>query len=415
MAPLSRQRLYTKLSNYTQLYSAIASGTKDTGSWVQRLEEELSETTGTHALCTIRARVALYVGLQTLFETTTRREVLLSPYTIFDVVNMVIAAGGTPVFVDTELQTCNISADAVERRISSSTAAVLVTHLHGLASDVKRIRALCDVHGAAMVEDAAQSVGTMVDGQDVGSFGDMSAYSFGMMKNINAFNGGMLLIKDPEMAESARRKLSSFPVVGTKDLLMRSAYGVVLDVATAPLVFKMATYWAFKYGYLYDVGAINSISKSERNPVLRAQVPDNYKQGFSQIQAKIVLDQLPTIKAFGQQRIAHAMRYFDGLQDIQELQLPPRHEDGSHTYMSFPIQTSRRDELIAHLFRNGRDCAAQHLRNCAELDAFSEYASPCPNAQQTSGNTILLPTYPRYSIAEIDENITAIRDFFQPK
>ena len=61
----------------------------------------------------------------------------MSPYTIHDVVNMVLCAGGNPIFADIEKSTCNISANAIEELIDDNTGAVMITHLHGLACDIE--------------------------------------------------------------------------------------------------------------------------------------------------------------------------------------------------------------------------------------------------------------------------------------
>ena len=97
------------------------------------------------------------------------RRVVLSPYTLSDVVNMVVVAGAEPVFADVERETCNIDPAQVEELIDDSTDAVIVTHLHGLICDMDRIGAICRERGVALIEDAAQACGPQCGGRRAGT------------------------------------------------------------------------------------------------------------------------------------------------------------------------------------------------------------------------------------------------------
>jgi hypothetical protein len=71
-----------------------------------------------------------------------------------------------------------------------------------------------------------------------------------------------------------------------------------------------------------------------------------------------------------------------------------------------------RADFLRFMMREHRDVAAQHLRNCAGLPCFEEFARDCPNARVTANSVALLPTYPRYGAADVDRNIAAVRRYF---
>jgi perosamine synthetase len=414
LPPLSRQRIYSSATTYLSIFSDLITARVNKGNAIEQLESQLSNNShGNHAVCMPQARVGLHLAVKALLAHDSRKKVILSPYTIFAVVNMVISAGGIPVFADIERETCNIDPSEIERLIDYNTAAVLVTHLHGLACDMDRIVALCDKYNLALIEDAAQSQGSRWKGRLVGSFGDVGVYSFGMMKNINSLYGGAVLTSRDDIAEHVRTEINSFIPISSMDLLKRAIYGLILDVATLPLIFRAATYWVFRYGYLHDIGPLNMLSKSEQNPQLVPKFPERFCQKFSQSQARLVLQQLQNIDANTDARINTAQIYFDELTGIPGLRLPPRIDGRSHTYMAFPVQMDDRDALIRHLLLSGRDVAGQHLRNCADLSVFSEYESDCPNAATTAESVVLLPTYPRYGHKEAIKTARAVRKFFE--
>ena len=415
--PLPRQRLYSTLGTYVRPLVDSLSGRVHAGNDVAALEERLRERTGAKfVLCTNRARVGLYLGVKAaLSRTPSRRKVVMSPYTVFDVVNMVISAGGIPVFADIERATCNIDTSQIRELVDGETGAVLVTHLHGLACDMDAITSICRSSGVALIEDAAQAVGARHAGRMVGTFGDVGVYSFGMMKNVNSLHGGALLTDDEDIAQQVRDRLAEFEGVAASDLLKRAAYGLALDVATHPLVFRAATYWVFRYAFLHDIAWLNTLSRSEINPQLRRDFPATYRRRFSQTQARLVLRQLASIDRLAEARIRTARLYFDLLEDVPEIILPPWREDGSHAYLVYPIQVPNRRALLRHLFLSHRDCAAQHMRNCADFSVFCDYHRDCPNARLAERTNLLLPTYPGYGLKEAERTAMAVRSYFGPQ
>jgi dTDP-4-amino-4,6-dideoxygalactose transaminase len=116
-----------------------------------------------------------------------------------------------------------------------------------------------------------------------------------------------------------------------------------------------------------------------------------------------------------QTRIEYAQIYYEGLKDLDELILPPLRTDGSHTYLWFPILSADREKLIRFMFERGRDIAAGHFTNTADLPQFQEFYRDCPNSRQVQRELIYLPTYPSYSRHEVEKNIEAIAQYFAAK
>jgi len=100
-----------------------------------------------------------------------------------------LRAGGSPVFVDVDPLTAQMSRDALEEVLERETGvgAVVLTHLYGLVGDVQGIKALCDERDVALIEDCAQAMGASVDGRPAGTFGKVATLSFYPTKNLGAF------------------------------------------------------------------------------------------------------------------------------------------------------------------------------------------------------------------------------------
>jgi perosamine synthetase len=131
-------------------------------------------------------------------------EVILPSFTIISCAAAVVRAGATPVLVDCDPITFNMSADAVRARITPRTKAIMVVHLYGLPVHMAPMLALAREFGLKVIEDAAEMHGQTDEGQPCGSFGDISTFSFYPNKHITTGEGGMLVCNDAALAAKLR-------------------------------------------------------------------------------------------------------------------------------------------------------------------------------------------------------------------
>lgn len=134
-------------------------------------------------------------------------KVFCSDMTFGATVNPVVYEGGEPVFIDTERDTWNMDPVALEKafELYPEVKVVVLVHLYGTPAKVDEIRAICDKHGAVLIEDAAESLGATYKGQQTGTFGAYRAISFNGNKIITGSSGGMLLTDDEHAANKARK------------------------------------------------------------------------------------------------------------------------------------------------------------------------------------------------------------------
>jgi len=125
-------------------------------------------------------------------------EVIVTPNTDMGSVLGIIEEGAIPVFCDCEL-TMQPSAATVAANITEYTKAVIVVHLAGFPAPIKEIVALCEPKGIKVIEDCAQSWGTKLDGQLVGTFSTAGCYSVNDFKHISTGDGGFVALKDEEL------------------------------------------------------------------------------------------------------------------------------------------------------------------------------------------------------------------------
>ena len=135
------------------------------------------------------------------------KRVFCSDMTFAATLNPVVYEGGIPVFIDTERDTWNMDPEALEKAFGlyPEVKLVVMAHLYGFPGKIGEIRAICDRHGALLIEDAAESMGATYLGRQTGSFGDYAAISYNGNKIITGSSGGCLLTNDLEAANKARK------------------------------------------------------------------------------------------------------------------------------------------------------------------------------------------------------------------
>ena len=135
------------------------------------------------------------------------KRVFCSDMTFDATLNPVVYEGGIPVFIDTERDSWNMDPVALEKAFEMypDVKLVISAELYGFSGDIKRIKEICEAHGALLIEDAAEAMGATWDGQPCGSFGDYSAISYNGNKIITGSAGGCLLTNSLEDANKARK------------------------------------------------------------------------------------------------------------------------------------------------------------------------------------------------------------------
>jgi dTDP-4-amino-4,6-dideoxygalactose transaminase len=221
-------------------------------------------------------------------------EVIVPAFTWVATANAVIYCGATPVLADVDLETFNLTAQEIDRRVTPRTRAVIPVHLFGLAADMDAIMTVARSHELAVVEDAACALGTLWRGRHVGAFGGGGAFSFHPRKAITTGEGGMYTTAD---AEKARRARSLRDHGASKSDLARHASP---GAALLP-VFAMVGY--------------------------------NYR--MTDLQGAVGVAQLAKLPAILDRRIALAKRYDALLRDVPGLRPPAEPEGCRHAYQSY--------------------------------------------------------------------------------
>jgi dTDP-4-amino-4,6-dideoxygalactose transaminase len=176
------------------------------GENVNKFEEELSQYVNCkNGAALSSGTAAIHLALKAANVKKGDR-VFCQALTFAATVNPVIYEGATPVFIDSEYETWNMDPKALRKAFEKypDTKVVMVVNLYGNPAKLDEIKAICDEHGAILIEDAAESLGAVYKDKQTGTFGKYGVFSFNGNKIITTSGGGMLVSDDDEMIKKAR-------------------------------------------------------------------------------------------------------------------------------------------------------------------------------------------------------------------
>jgi len=329
------------------------------GKYVRDFEELfVKHHSGRRSLAVSNGTVALHLALEAL-NIGADDEVLVPDLTFAASVNAIVYTGATPVLVDVDPITWNIDVAKAAELITSKTKAIMPVHLYGLPCDMEAIQELASAHNLLIVEDCAEALGSYYDGKPVGTFGDVATFSFYGNKTITTGEGGMIVFKDPAVAERAA---------------MLRDHGMQ----------KTRRYWHQEIGY-------------------------NYR--LTNLQAAIGVAQFERLDEFVSAKIRNADFYNELFSSTGYFEIPARNEKVINSYWLYTCMVNidapfTRDELIDFLGQKGVETRPVFfpMHVMPPYKGFTKV--PLPVSASLSARGMSFPS----SVSLTDLELTHIRD-----
>jgi len=195
MIPFNKPHLTGKEMHY--MYQAVYSGKiSGNGMYTKKCQNFFEEKYGfKKALLTTSCTDALEM-CALLADIKPGDEVIMPSYTFVSTANAFVREGAKIVFADSRKDHPGIDEDNIEELITDQTKAIVVVHYAGVACDMDKIMSVANKHSLLVIEDAAHAIDSYYKQQPLGSIGHLATFSFHETKNVNAGEGGMLMVND---------------------------------------------------------------------------------------------------------------------------------------------------------------------------------------------------------------------------
>ncbi len=353
-------------AQYAEIQEEIVNGFAETldncafilGPNVQAFEKETADYLGVkHAIGCASGTDALHLAL--LAEGIgPGDEVITSAFTFIATAEAIKYVGATPVFVDVDPETFNITPDNIQNAITPKTKAVMPVHLFGQPADLPAIQTICVKHGLKLIEDCAQSFGASINKQQTGSFGNAAGFSFFPSKNLGCFGDGGLVTTNNDDTAAKIKQLRN--------------HGS--DVR-----------------YYHDVIGYNS--------------------RLDELQAVVLRAKLKRIDQYNAAR-RHAAHLYSEL--LSDLPLTTPHEDGIgvHVYHQYTLLCDRRDEVMQALQSRHIACAVYYPVPLHKQNVFKDTCAglSLPVTESVAARCFSLPICANLGDETVRQIVAVIRD-----
>jgi len=367
MLPVSRPSIGT--DELEEIRKVFETGWLGLGSTVFEFENKLKEyfpaqnviavNTGTTALHLALDAIGIKEG----------DEVIVPSLTFCASIQVITALKAVPVFCEVDPGTLNMDIEDARRLITPRTKAIMPVHYCGNACDMDALLSIGKEHNIPIVEDAAHAFGSSYKGKKIGSFGDVTCFSFDPIKNITCGEGGAVVLADDMTAEEMRRKR----ILGIdKDTWHR---------------------YRNERSWFYEV------------------TTQGYRYHMSNINAAIGLAQLKKLDMFIEKKRKIVKTYNDSFRGVKGISILNWNleETAPFTYI-IRVADGRRDEMMDYLQKKGIGAGVHYIANHIQ-PYFSRYTRPMPITEKTWKEILTLPLY--YDMTDDDVNlvIRSVREF----
>tara|TARA_B110000858_G_scaffold170562_1_gene200434 strand:+ start:359 stop:1492 length:1134 start_codon:yes stop_codon:yes gene_type:complete len=190
--PVNRP-LFSKLEKKYLNECIDSSWISSSGGFIIKFEESFKKIVSRkYSVAVSSGTAALDIAIKTL-NLNKGDEIIVPNFTIISCLNEIIREGIKPIFIDADPNTFNIDAEQIEKKITKKTKAILIAHIYGLPANLEKIIKLKNKYKLKLIEDCAEQLGQTYKKKPIGSFGDISTFSFFANKHITTGEGGMVV------------------------------------------------------------------------------------------------------------------------------------------------------------------------------------------------------------------------------
>ena len=299
-------------------------------------------------------------------------EVILPSFTFVASANAVVTAGAKAVFADIDYDTCNITAQSIEEKITDRTEAVMIVHFGGQSCQMDPIMEMAKKHKLFIIEDSAETLGGEYKERKTGSFAT-GCFSFFPTKNITTGEGGMLTTNDNNLAGRVKALIG------------------------------------------HGISTTTAEREKAGIPWFRSADMPGFNFRMSNILGALGVEQMCKLEEMNKKRRKHASVLNELLSRVEEIDLPIEKENCKHVYQMYTVKVKgiNRNKFVLKLREKGIGASVHfdppvHLQNYYKKRTGMNDSLPV--TEKVANTIVTLPMFPQISLLELKKISNAVQE-----
>jgi dTDP-4-amino-4,6-dideoxygalactose transaminase len=316
--------------------------------------------------------------------------VVLPRYTFYSLVHVVTGMGMIPVFAPIDPDNFALDPARLAPTLGRAQAVVLI-HPFGQVAPIAEIKALCDAAGVPLIEDASQATGAGVDGQKVGTIGDVGVFSLVTGKNLQTVGGGVLVARSPTVHARIQTVLASACLPEVQRVQRQLGEGLARWLLTGPAGHNLLMRPLTRVLQAFAPKRLEAMFHEERRPF----DPEQPLVRLSDVQGELGCMDLPELDRRNRTRRANALQLIEGLRGTVGLHLPRFNPAAENSFNAVAVRVTDAAKLQSALQDRGVDCR-------------SDYMSWYGVRRDFSDEVLYLPNHPGMNPDDVDRVVRAV-------
>lgn len=362
------------------------------------LKTKLSINKNMQIYFTSKGRIALYHIVKFIVKKNSKKKILMSPLTIFDLVNIVKSAGGEPVFIDHKKNSFEMNLELIKKEIKNkNVGAILLTHYALNSNQIALISKICKRNKIYFIQDCAISLFSKYKKNSIVNYSDFSFFSFGTFKFVSLLFGGAIIFKKNSVFMKFLKNSERYwPYQSLYDYFNQIIKSLIIKLASSKIIFTIITFPIFKFSEIYNFKFILKFSKNDPNPKKSFILPVHHKKKiFSYIVSLIpkLIDQAIIDTVTRENNYNFLLKKIKNRKIKIFKNFDFKHK---HSYINFPIVVKNdRKKFINYLLKHNIDSSYYFYRNCSNIDIFKIFKYRCFFLDSFVSRLIYIPIHPR--------------------
>ena len=344
-----------------------------------------------------------------------KNEILICSYNLEEMIEIAKIYNFKVKLIDIDLKSGVMDSKIIENNISDKTSAILYTNMFNNYTELQKLKNISEKDKILLIEDNAIYLGNYSQDQNnkvySGSFGDVSIFSFGIMKNVSAIFGGAMATSNKDIYNFAEEKNKIFQNFPLNLYFKKFLLFLVLKLFLSKIVYNFFFFYILKFAHNYKIKSLLKLIYPSLNFRLKKSIRPEYKSKISDLSLKVIYQVLndPDFEKDRKKRKENNILYYRLLRDNSNINQIELFDKDFQNFLDFPIIIKKnKDKLVEFLFRKGLETRYHFYSN------FEKYLNLNNNKASTffEENLICLPSHSGIDEKKIKKYCDEINNFY---